>query len=135
MPDSTKNVVELWMDGNDVPLISNGRHVRLQFEGWPALQFSGWPSIAVGTFGGRVMLVDSTDNGRGLFRVLVEPDPEDDPWPSNLYLRQGALANGWVLLNEVSVGYELWRQFNAFPPVIAADEPGLAGLADKDGAK
>lgn len=135
VPESSKNVVELWIDGNDIPLIEVGRHVRLQFEGWPALQFAGWPSIAVGTFGGDVILVDSTDNGRGLFRVLVEQDPSDDPWPSERYLRQGALANGWVLLNQVPLWYELWRQFNGFPPVIAVDEPGLAGLATKDGAK
>jgi len=135
VPESSKNVVELWMDGNDIPLIEVGRHVRLQFEGWPALQFSGWPSIAVGTFGGDVLLVDSTDNGQGMFRILVEADPSDDPWPSERYLRQGALANGWVLLNQVPLYYELWRQFNGFPPVIAMDEPGLAGLATKDGSK
>ena len=135
VPESSKNVVELWMDGNDIPLIEVGRHVRLQFEGWPALQFSGWPSIAVGTFGGDVLLVDSTDNGMGLFRVLVEQDPSDDAWPSDRYLRQGALANGWVLLNQVPLYYELWRQFNGFPPVIAVDEPGLAGLATKEESK
>ncbi len=124
VPQTINNVVELMMDGNDVPLISQGRHVRLQFEGWPALQFSGWPSIAVGTFGGRVLLVDSTDNGQGKFRVLVEADPNEEPWPGQNYLRQGVRANGWVLLNQVALGYELWRQFNGFPPVVAQSEPG-----------
>jgi adhesin transport system membrane fusion protein len=124
VPQTQNNVVELLMDGNDTPLISPGRHVRLQFEGWPALQFSGWPSIAVGTFGGRVLLVDSTDNGQGKFRVLVEADPNEDPWPSQNYLRQGVRANGWVLLNQVPLGYEFWRQFNGFPPVISLTEPG-----------
>ncbi|MBL8241250.1 MAG: HlyD family efflux transporter periplasmic adaptor subunit [Bryobacterales bacterium] len=124
VPQTQNNVVELMMDGNDTPLISPGRHVRLQFEGWPALQFSGWPSIAVGTFGGRVLLVDSTDNGQGKFRVLVEADPNEDPWPSQNYLRQGVRANGWVLLNQVPLGYEFWRQFNGFPPVISLTEPG-----------
>ena len=69
VPASTKDVVELWVNGNDMPMVMAGAPVRLQFEGWPALQFSGWPSIAVGTFGGRVILVDPTDNGRGRFRV------------------------------------------------------------------
>ena len=124
VPQTVNNVVELLMDGNDVPLISQGRNVRLQFEGWPALQFSGWPSIAVGTFGGRVLLVDSTDNGQGKFRVLVEADPKDDPWPGQNYLRQGVRANGWILLNQVPLGFELWRQFNGFPPVVAQSEPG-----------
>jgi hypothetical protein len=81
------------VDGNDAPLISDGRQVRIQFEGWPAVQFPGWPSVAVGTFGGEVALVDSTDvNGDGKFRILVLPDPteQDDPrtrWPSQPWLR------------------------------------------------
>jgi multidrug resistance efflux pump len=129
VPKTTRTVVELFLNGNDVPMVSPGRHVRLQFEGWPALQFSGWPSVAVGTFGGRVLLVDATDDGLGNFRVLVEPDPGDEPWPAPQYLRQGVRANGWVLLDVVSLGYELWRQFNGFPPVVAMKEPG----AGKDG--
>jgi membrane fusion protein, adhesin transport system len=118
VPDTANLVVELFMDGNDIPLIHSGDQVRLQFEGWPAIQFAGWPSVAVGTFGGRVMLVDATDNGYGKFRILVEPDPKSEPWPSNRYLRQGVRTNGWVLLNQVSLGYELWRQFNGFPPTV-----------------
>jgi biotin carboxyl carrier protein len=137
VPASTKDVVELWVNGNDMPMVMAGAPVRLQFEGWPALQFTGWPSIAVGTFGGRVLLVDPTDNGKGRFRVLVEPDAADDPWPSNRFLRQGVRANGWVLLNIVPLGYELWRQFNGFPPVIAPDEPGAAiyEVSGKDAGK
>ena len=86
------------------------------------------PSIAVGTFGGRVLLVDSTDNGKGRFRVLIEPDAEDQQWPSHRFLRQGVRANGWVLLNVVPLWYELWRQFNGFPPVVSLDEPAASGL-------
>lgn len=118
VPDTENLVVELWMSGNDVPLIHVGDPVRLQFEGWPAIQFAGWPSVAVGTFGGKVMLVDATDNGQGKFRILVEPETSREAWPSNRYLRQGVRANGWVLLNQVSLGYELWRQFNGFPPTV-----------------
>jgi len=118
VPETTNLVVELYMDGNDVPLIHAGDSARLQFEGWPAIQFAGWPSVAVGTFGGKVLLVDSTDNGKGKFRILVEPDPNSEIWPSTRYLRQGVRTNGWVLLNKVSLGYELWRQFNGFPPTV-----------------
>lgn len=132
VPRTSHTVVELFLDGNDVPMVSPGRTVRLQFEGWPALQFSGWPSVAVGTFGGRVLLVDATDDGLGKFRVLVEPDPSDDPWPSAQYLRQGVRANGWVLLDVVSLGYELWRQFNGFPPVVALDAPKGTGAGGTD---
>jgi multidrug efflux pump subunit AcrA (membrane-fusion protein) len=130
VPKTTRTAVELFLDGNDVPMVDAGRPVRLQFEGWPALQFSGWPSVAVGTFGGRVLLVDATDDGKGKFRVLVEPDPNDEPWPSAQYLRQGVRANGWVMVGIVSLGYELWRQFNGFPPVVALDDPGVEKDAD-----
>lgn len=123
VPAAGQPVVELWVNGNDAPLITPGRKVRLQFEGWPAIQFVGWPAVAVGTFGGKVLLVDSTDNGLGKFRILVVSDPEDEAWPASRWLRQGVRANGWVLLNEVRLGFELWRQFNGFPPVIAMEEP------------
>ncbi len=132
VPRSSRTVVELFLNGNDVPMVSAGRPVRLQFEGWPALQFSGWPSVAVGTFGGRVLLVDATDDGTGKFRVLVEPDGAAEPWPSAQYLRQGVRANGWVLLDIVSLGYELWRQFNGFPPVVALEDPGAGKTSDGD---
>ena len=125
VPESTSPVVELWVSGNDVPLLSRDRHVRLQFEGWPAVQFVGWPSVAVGSFGGRILLVDASDDGKGKFRVLVGPDPADHPWPSPSYLRQGARAKGWILLETVPLGFELWRQFNGFPPSVG-DRPGDA---------
>ncbi|MFN3429910.1 MAG: HlyD family efflux transporter periplasmic adaptor subunit, partial [Candidatus Sericytochromatia bacterium] len=115
VPDTETRAVELWMTGNDIPLIEVGRPVRLQFEGWPAIQFSGWPSVAVGTFGGKVALVDATDDGAGNFRIVVLPD-DQERWPETRYLRQGVRSNGWVLLNQVPLGFELWRQFNGFPP-------------------
>ena len=123
VPDTSDRAVELWVDGNDMPLLSEGRAVRLQFEGWPAVQFTGWPSVAVGTFGGQVALIDATDDGTGRFRILVRPDA-DASWPTGLYLRQGVRVNGWVLLNQVKLGYELWRRFNGFPPTVALQEPG-----------
>jgi multidrug efflux pump subunit AcrA (membrane-fusion protein) len=120
VPDTAERAVELWLDGNDASLVEPGRSVRLQFEGWPAVQFTGWPSVAVGTFGGRVAFVDSTDDGQGNFRVVILPDPNDEPWPSTRFLRQGVRANGWVLLRRVSVGFELWRQLNGFPPSLSS---------------
>ncbi len=121
VPETESRAVELWVDGNDVPLVHEGRHVRLQFEGWPAVQFSGWPSVAIGTFGGRVSFVDAADSGNGKFRVVVVPEP-GERWPSHRYLRQGIRANGWILLNQVALGYELWRQFNGFPPSLPEDQ-------------
>ena len=122
VPETESPAVQVWVAGNDAPLIAPGRHVRLQFEGWPAVQFSGWPSVAVGTFGGKVALVDPTDNGAGKFRVVVTPDPEDEPWPEHPYLRQGVRANAWVLLDQVPLGYEVWRRMNGFPPALKSKQ-------------
>ena len=139
VPDATDRVVELLIDGVDAPLIAahmeqtgRGPHVRLQFEGWPAVQFAGWPSVATGTFGGRVRQIDPTDDGHGRFRILVEPEEmfDGDRWPEGMYLRQGNQAVGWVFLNRVTLGYELWRQINGFPPVVAPKPP-----EKKDGGK
>jgi multidrug resistance efflux pump len=124
VPDVSLVVVELWVDGNDMPLISPGRKVRLQFEGWPAIQFVGWPSVALGTYGGVVQLVDPTDDGKGKFRLLVGPDPGDVAWPNAQYLRQGVRTKGWVLLNNVPVAAEVWRQINGFPPVVGPSADG-----------
>jgi multidrug resistance efflux pump len=124
VPDTLKNAVEIYISGNDLPLVYPGRKVRLQFEGWPAVQFSGWPSVAIGTFGGVVTVVDPSASYQGKFRVIVTPDKEDEvDWPSNTYLRQGTRAYGWILLNEVKLGYEIWRKFNGFPPSMD-DSPG-----------
>jgi multidrug resistance efflux pump len=121
VPRITQRAVELEISGNDIPLVQSDDEVRLQFEGWPALQFAGWPNIAFGTFGGVVSQVNPTDNGTGRFRIVVTPDPNDPtPWPteSERFLRPGVRANGWVILGQVSLGYEIWRQLNGFPPVV-----------------
>jgi hypothetical protein len=108
-------VVEIYVSGNDIPLIAEGRKVRLQFEGWPVIQFSGWPSIAIGTFAGVVRSVDSSISENGKFRIIVKKSPGEE-WPEQRFLRHGAKVYGWVLLNNVSLGYEIWRQLNSFPP-------------------
>src|SRR5690606_29709853 len=74
IPAASQVAVELYMDGNDITFIDVGRHVRLQFEGWPAVQWVGWPSAAIGTFGGKVAFVDRFDDGTGRFRIMVLPD-------------------------------------------------------------
>ncbi len=128
VPKTDQQAIQIWVSGNDAPLISAGRHARLQFEGWPGVQFAGWPSVAVGTFGGTVALVDATDDGMGKFRVVILPDPKDPPWPSQRFLRQGTRANGWILLERVSFGFEIWRRMNGFPPVLTSKDA-------KDGGK
>lgn len=122
VPDTSDRSVQVYVDGFNAPLVEPGRHVRLQFEGWPAVQFSGWPSVAVGTFAGEVISVDSTDNGKGKFRVLIGPEEGGEPWPEERFLRQGVRANAWILLDQVPLWFEIWRQLNGFPPVVTLDE-------------
>jgi multidrug efflux pump subunit AcrA (membrane-fusion protein) len=132
VPQTRSRAVELWLDGNNLPLLERGQQVRLQFEGWPALQFSGWPSAAVGTFGGQVSVIDEGAGRPGQFRILVTPAPGAD-WPDQKWLRQGVLAHGWVLLGEVPLGYELWRRFNDFPPNLPA--PAQEEKREKEDAR
>jgi adhesin transport system membrane fusion protein len=128
MPGGYHQAVELSVSATDVPLLTAGRKVRLEFDGWPALQVSGWPSVSVGTFGGIIAVVDVVDDGMGKYRILVKPDPDDDPWPAKL--RMGSGVYGWAMLDEVPIWYEIWRQFNGFPPSLAYDPDGPVQKGD-----
>lgn len=118
VPKTRDQAAEILVSSMDAAIIDTGRSVRLQFSGFPALQFSGLPEFSFGTFAGRVKVIDAVDDGTGQYRVLVEPDPAFEKWPDGRFLRQGAEATGWILLEDVSLGYELWRQINGFPPLI-----------------
>jgi multidrug efflux pump subunit AcrA (membrane-fusion protein) len=122
VPETANRSVELRVSGNDAPLLSVGRKVRLQFEGWPAVQFAGWPSVAIGTFGGDIAVIDPGADAEGNVRIIVFPE-EGAEWPDARYLRQGVRVVGWILLDSVSLGWELWRQFNGFPPTIKLAPP------------
>jgi hypothetical protein len=124
VPAETSRVVELYVDGRDIPLIHIGRRVRLEFEGWPAIQFSGWPSVARGLFDGNVSAIDAAASPNGLFRVLVSPAPDRAPWPTEPAVRLGAKVRGWVLMDTVKVWFELWRLLNDFP--LQFTRPGSA---------
>ncbi len=128
VPDTNDRVAELLLDGVDAPIVlafadaeKEMPHVRLQFEGWPAVQFSGWPETAIGTFGGRIRQIDAASGVAGQCRILVEPEAvmPGDAWPEPEFLRQGNQVIGWVFLNRVSLGFEIWRRLNGFPPVLA----------------
>ena len=92
--------------------------VRLEFEGGPAIQVPGWSDVGIGTFSGKISFVDPPDNGTGHFRVMVVPDTNHPDWPSARFLRQGVSAKGWILLENVTIGYEIWRVLNGFPARI-----------------
>ncbi|SHI86154.1 Multidrug resistance efflux pump [Hymenobacter daecheongensis DSM 21074] len=133
MPNAPALAAELYVQPMDIPLLRVGRQVRLQFDGWPALVFSGWPGTSFGTFGGIVSVIDNIDS-QGQYRILVTPDPAQEPWPKPL--RVGSGVYGWALLDDVPIWYELWRQVNGFPPNFvgnpnASAKDGKAKKADK----
>ncbi len=138
-PARPRKAVELFVKPMDVALLKPGRHVRVFFDGWPALQISGWPQVAVGTFGAQVVVIDQFPSKGGKFRVLlIEDITRDAPWPAQLRLGTG--AQGWAMLDNVTVGWEIWRTLNGFPLSINPDEalPGTEVAGDKgskDGAK
>ena len=140
VPEESKRVVELYVDGRDISLIREGRKVRLEFEGWPAIQFSGWPSVARGLFDGQVMAVDVAASSNGLYRILVEPIPGKPAWPKEPSVRLGASVRGWVLMDTVKVWFELWRLLNDFtlqytPPLAEAAKTDAAAAGAASDAK
>lgn len=114
MPDEYELAAEIYIDPIDLPLMHVGEHVRIQFDGWPAVVFSGWPGASYGTYGGEIYAIDQYLGSNGKYRMLVKPDESDVPWPSAL--RFGAGLKAMILLNDVPIWYELWRQVNGFPP-------------------
>lgn len=117
-PEEQGRGVELYLSGLDVPLVETGRPVRLMFEGFPAVPFVGWPWASVGTFAGTVVSVDpvaSEGKTDSRYRAWVIPDPAQPAWPPAERLRLGSRTTGWIMLNDVPLYYELWRQLNAFP--------------------
>jgi hypothetical protein len=127
IPDTNDRVVELTLTGRDAPLVLAYAHrkgtlpqARLQFEGWPAILFSGFPDVSIGTFGGKIRQIDYASDASGNFRVLIEPEQHvrGDEWPDKKFLRQGNQVIGWVFLNRVPLGFEIWRRLNGFPPVL-----------------
>lgn len=112
VPDDGLRAVEMYVDPMDLPLLHVGGEVRFLFDGWPAVFFSGWPRLQYGTFPGEIVAIDRMIGDNGKYRILVA-EPAGAPWPEAL--RAGSGARGIALLEQVSVGYELWRQFNGFP--------------------
>lgn len=138
MPAHYKIGVEMYVKPLDVNLLAKGSKIRIQFDGWPAIVFSGWPSVSYGTFGGKVYSIDKFISPNGMYRVLVEPDTSDHPWPKDLYVGGG--ANCIALLKTVPIWYEIWRQINGFPPdfyinVDAQKEQSIKSKSDKSKEK
>lgn len=114
MPATYDLAVQMYIKPIDLPLFEKGQKVMIQFDGWPAIIFSGWPGISYGTYQGEVLAMDNFISPNNMYRILVKPAINSQPWPEQL--RVGAGVKALTLLKNVQVWYELWRQINGFPP-------------------
>lgn len=121
MPAVYDLAVEVYVKPQDLPLLKPGDDVRLRFDGWPAIVISGWPEASTGIFDGEITAIDQFISDNGYYRILIIPQNDRKSWPEQL--RFGAGANTFILLNDVPLWYEVWRQLNGFPPdFYGADE-------------
>ncbi len=114
VPSRLNYAVELYARPIDLPLINLGQDVRFTFDGFPAIVFSGWPKNSYGTFSGKVVAFENSISPNGMFRVLVAEDSTIRKWPEQLKIGTG--AQGIILIKDVPIWYELWRNINGFPP-------------------
>jgi multidrug resistance efflux pump len=114
MPADYELAVETFIDPIDLSLLHLGESVRVQFDGWPAIVFSGWPNASYGTFGAKVVAIETFISPNGKYRVLLAPDESEHSWPEAI--RVGSGARTMALLNDVPIWFEMWRRLNGFPP-------------------
>ena len=114
MPDDYQLAIALYIEPVDLPLIQQSGKVLIQFDGWPAIVFSGWPNASYGTYEGEVYAIDQFISENGKYRILVQEDSTNYPWPDAL--RYGGGTSNMMLLKNVPIWYELWRKINGFPP-------------------
>jgi hypothetical protein len=114
MPANIDLAVETFVNPIDLPLIHIGETVRVQFDGWPAIVFSGWPNVSYGTYGAKVVAIETFISDNGKFRILLAPDETDHEWPKDIRVGSGAYTI--ALLEDVPIWFEIWRQLNGFPP-------------------
>ena len=114
MPTNYDLAVEMYVRPIDIPLLHLNQPVNILFDGWPSIIFSGWPGLSYGTFRGTVVAIDNFISENGRYRILISPDKQKEKWPKEI--RLGAGASGFILLKDVPIWYELWRQVNGFPP-------------------
>lgn len=114
MPAKYDLAVEIYVKPQDLPLLEIDNGVRLRFDGWPAIVISGWPEASTGVFSGTVVAIDQFIGENGYYRLLISPNEKEKKWPTQL--RVGTGANTFILLKDVPLWYEIWRQLNGFPP-------------------
>lgn len=114
VPEQFDKSIEMFVRPIDLPLIQINQQVRVNFDGYPAIVFRGWPNQSYGTFDGKIVAIENSINDDGFFRVLVLADESKKKWPP--FLRIGTGTNCIILLNNVPIWYEFWRNINGFPP-------------------
>jgi multidrug resistance efflux pump len=114
VPTTFNYAAELFVSPKDLVLVNKGQKVTMVFDGFPATVFSGWPRASYGTFLGQIIAVETNMSDNGKFRVLVIQDSLERKWPSQLKIGTG--VQGFGLLKNVPIWFELWRQINGFPP-------------------
>ncbi len=129
MPSDYDLAVEMYVKPMDLPLLEKGQEVRFMFYGWPAIIFSGWPNVSYGSFGGKIVAIDNFTSKDSKYRILVAPDSTNEKWPEAIRLGSG--ANGFALLKDVPIWYELWRQLNGFPPDYYKTDASLTKNSEK----
>jgi len=112
VPVQSEQIVELYIDPIDLPLIKIGQTVQLTFDGWPAFVFSGWPGMSYGTYSSEVVSYDRVLSSNGKFRILAKG--KSNKWPE--VIQNGSGVKGFALLGNVPLIYEMWRTINGFPP-------------------
>ncbi|MFT4760166.1 MAG: adhesin transport system membrane fusion protein [Paraglaciecola sp.] len=113
MPSVYDLAVEAYLRPQDIPLLQIGSRVRLRFDGWPAIVISGWPEASTGVFTGKILAIDQNISENGQYRILVESHNEEKVWPKKLRIGTGTQA--FIMLRDVPIWYEIWRQLNGFP--------------------
>jgi multidrug efflux pump subunit AcrA (membrane-fusion protein) len=129
MPANYDIAVETFVNPIDLPLLKRGERVRVWFDGWPTIVFSGWPNVSYGTFGGRIVAIENFISPNGKYRILIAPDPNEPKWPNQLSI--GAGAQTVALLETVTIGFEIWRVLNGFPPNYYESKTGTDASAKK----
>lgn len=119
VPDHDEQVVELYIDPINLPLIQKGQQVQLIFDGWPAFVFSGWPGVSYGTYSAEIVAFDKVLSDNGKFRILAKS--KNQAWPEAIQIGSG--VEGFAMLNTVPLVYELWRKINGFPPDFYKQTP------------
>ncbi|MEI6312476.1 MAG: HlyD family efflux transporter periplasmic adaptor subunit [Bacteroidota bacterium] len=114
VPNLVNYAVEMYVRPVDLPLIHQQQKVQFMFDGFPAIVFSGWPNNSYGTFSGNVIAIESAISKNGMFRILVTETKAGKKWPPQIKVGSG--AEGIILLKDVPIWYELWRNINGFPP-------------------